>query len=309
MIPVNSVLQVGQFPEIMQMEIDKRLITSKLLDPQGKIPEGGFTAILTRSNTQLPKELFEQIPSVKMVATCGVGYDNLPLDFLKTHGIKASNTPGVLNDAVCELAIGMLFGLLRRIPQAQEFVKSKAWSQMPFTITTTLAGKCVGIAGMGRIGQDLARRLEPFKVKLAYTGPNKKDLAYEYHSNIQSLAKACDILILTCPASPETEKMIDEEVLDALGPTGYLINIARGSVVNEGALLVALQQKKIAGAALDVFENEPNPNLKFLNLDNVLLTPHIGSATSETRQLMTNLAIDNLEAFYNQQPLLTEVVN
>jgi lactate dehydrogenase-like 2-hydroxyacid dehydrogenase len=309
MIPVNSVLQVGQFPEIMQLEIDKRLSTTKLLDPQGNVPDGSFTAILTRSNTQIPQELLEKVPDVKMVATCGVGYDNLPLEYLQAHGIKASNTPGVLNDAVCELAIGMLFGLLRRIPEAQEFVKSTAWSKAPFTITTTLAGKCVGIAGMGRIGQDLAKRLEPFKVKLAYTGPSRKELPYEYYGDIKSLAKACDVLFLACPASPETEKMINAEVLEALGPKGYLINIARGSVVDEAALLVALQQKNIAGAALDVFENEPNPNVGFLNIDNVLLTPHIGSATSETRQLMTNLAIDNLEAFYNQQPLLTEVKN
>jgi lactate dehydrogenase-like 2-hydroxyacid dehydrogenase len=123
------------------------------------------------------------------------------------------------------------------------------------------------------------------------------------------LAKASDVLFLACPATPETEKMINAEVLEALGPQGYLINIARGSVVDEAALLVALQQKWIAGAALDVFENEPNPNPGFLNIDNVLLTPHIGSATSETRQLMTNLAIDNLEAFYNKKPLLTEVKN
>jgi len=309
MIPVNSVLQVGQFPEIMQLEIDKRLSTSKLLNPQDKPPDGNFTAILTRSNTQIPRELLEKIPAVQMVATCGVGYDNLPLDYLQEHGIKASNTPGVLNDAVCELAIGMLFSLLRRIPEAQDFVKSAAWSRAPFTITTTLAGKCVGIAGMGRIGQDLAKRLEPFKVKLAYTGPSQKELPYEYFTDIKSLAKASDILILACPASPETEKMINAEVLEALGPRGYLINIARGSVVDEAALLVALQQKIIAGAALDVFENEPNPNAGFLNIDNVLLTPHIGSATSETRQLMTNLAIDNLEAFYNKKPLLTEVKN
>lgn len=309
MIPVNSVLQVGQFPEIMQMEIDKRLSTTKLLDPQGKAPEGSFTAILTRSNTTIPQELLAQIPSVRMVATCGVGYDNLPLDFLKAKGIKASNTPGVLNDAVCELAIGMLFGLLRRIPEAQEFVKSTAWSKAPFTITTTLAGKRIGIAGMGRIGHDLAKRLEPFKVKLAYTGPTQKELPYEYFPDIQSLAKASDVLFLACPATPETEKMINAEVLEALGSKGYLINIARGSVVDEAALLVALQQKIIAGAALDVFENEPNPNIGFLNIDNVLLTPHIGSATSETRQLMTNLAIDNLEAFYNKKPLLTEVKN
>ena len=309
MIPVNSVLQVGQFPEIMQLEIDKRLSTSKLLNPQDKPPDGNFTAILTRSNTQIPRELLEKIPAVQMVATCGVGYDNLPLDYLQEHGIKASNTPGVLNDAVCELAIGMLFSLLRRIPEAQDFVKSAAWSRAPFTITTTLAGKCVGIAGMGRIGQDLAKRLEPFKVKLAYTGPTQKELPYEYFTDIKSLAKASDILILACPASPETEKMINAEVLEALGPRVYLINIARGSVVDEAALLVALQQKIIAGASLDVFENEPNPNAGFLNIDNVLLTPHIGSATSETRQLMTNLAIDNLEAFYNKKPLLTEVKN
>ncbi|MBU3562077.1 2-hydroxyacid dehydrogenase [Polynucleobacter hallstattensis] len=309
MIPVNSVLQVGQFPEVMQAAIDRRISPVRFPDLNANLPPGSYESILIRSNTQLPAQLLEKLPTVKMVATCGVGYDNLPLDYLKVNGIKASNTPGVLNDAVCELAIGMLFGLLRRIPQAHEFVKSTAWSKGLFTVTTTLAGKQVGIAGMGRIGQDLAKRLEPFKVNLAYTGPTRKELPYEYFSDIQSLAKASDVLFLACPATPETEKMINAEVLEALGPQGYLINIARGSVVDEAALLVALQQKWIAGAALDVFENEPNPNPGFLNIDNVLLTPHIGSATSETRQLMTNLAIDNLEAFYNKKPLLTEVKN
>ena len=309
MIPVNSVLQVGQFPEVMQAAVDRRISPVRFPDLNANLPPGSFESILIRSNTQLPAQLLEKLPTVKMVATCGVGYDNLPLNYLKAHGIKASNTPGVLNDAVCELAIGMLFGLLRRIPQAHEFVKSAAWSKGLFTVTTTLAGKQVGIAGMGRIGQDLAKRLEPFKVNLAYTGPTQKDLPYEYFPDIQSLAKASDVLFLACPATPDTEKMINAEVLKALGPQGYLINIARGSVVDETSLLVALQQKRIAGAALDVFENEPNPNVGFLNIDNVLLTPHIGSATSETRELMTNLAINNLEAFYNQQPLLTEVQN
>jgi lactate dehydrogenase-like 2-hydroxyacid dehydrogenase len=309
MIPVNSVLQVGQFPEVMQAAIDRRISPVRFPDLNANLPPGTYESILIRSNTQLPVQLLEKLHTVKMVATCGVGYDNLPLDYLKANGIKASNTPGVLNDAVCELAIGMLFGLLRRIPQAHEFVKSAAWSKGLFTVTTTLAGKRVGIAGMGRIGQDLAKRLKPFKVNLAYTGPTQKELPYEYFPDIQSLAKTSDVLFLACPATPDTEKMINAEVLKALGPQGYLINIARGSVVDETALLVALQQKRIAGAALDVFENEPNPNMGFLNIDNVLLTPHIGSATSETRQLMTNLAINNLEAFYNQQPLLTEVQN
>ena len=307
MIPVNSVLQVGHFPEIMQAEIDRRFTPIHHLDPKAPPPAGNFEAILIRSNTKLPEELVQQIPSIRMVATCGVGYDNLPLAYLKAQGIKASNTPGVLNDAVCELAIGMMLALLRRLPEAQEYVKSGAWSKAPFRITTTLAGKRVGIAGMGRIGQDLAKRLEPFKVDIAYSGPNKKALPYAYYPDVQALAKACDIVFLACPATPDTDNMINDKVLEALGPSGYLINIARGSVVNEGALLYALQHKKIAGAALDVFENEPNPSHEFLTLDNVLLTPHIGSATSETRIAMTNLAVDNLEAFFKQQPLLTEV--
>jgi lactate dehydrogenase-like 2-hydroxyacid dehydrogenase len=309
MIPVNSVLQVGHFPEIMQAEIDRRFTPIHHPDPQAPAPAGNFQAILVRSNTKLPEALVKQIPSIRMVATCGVGYDNLPLDYLKAQGIKASNTPGVLNDAVCELAIGMMLALLRHIPEAQEYVKSAEWSKGPFRLTTTLAGKRVGISGMGRIGQDLAKRLEPFKVDIAYSGPNKKSLPYAYYSDVQALAKACDILFLACPATPDTNKMINADVLDALGPTGYLINIARGSVVDEPALLYALQHKKIAGAALDVFENEPNPSPAFLTLDNVLLTPHIGSATSETRIAMTNLAVDNLEAFFKQQTLPSEVNN
>jgi lactate dehydrogenase-like 2-hydroxyacid dehydrogenase len=203
----------------------------------------------------------------------------------------------------------MMLGLLRQLPEAQDYVKSAAWSKAPFRLTTTLAGKRVGIAGMGRIGQDLAKRLEPFKVDIAYSGPNPKSLPYTYYPYVQELAKACDVLFLACPATPDTDKMVNSKVLEALGPSGYLINIARGSVVDEDALLYALQHKKIAGAALDVFENEPNPSPAFLSLDNVLLTPHIGSATSETRIAMTNLAIDNLEAFFKQQALPSEVNN
>jgi lactate dehydrogenase-like 2-hydroxyacid dehydrogenase len=309
MIPVNSVLQVGHFPEIMQAEIDRRLVPTPHLDSTAPVPPGDFQAILVRSNTKLSEALVRQLPKLQMVATCGVGYDNLPLSYLKAQGIKASNTPGVLNDAVCELAMGVMLGLMRRIPESEAFVKSKAWSKGLFKITTTLAGKRVGIVGMGRIGQDLAERLLPFKVDIAYSGPSPKALPYTYFNDIKALAKACDVLFLACPATPDTDKMVNQEVLEALGPNGYLINIARGSVVDEAALLYALQHKKIAGAALDVFENEPNPNEAFLNLDNVLLTPHIGSATAETRIAMTNLAIDNLEAFFNQQPLPTEVKN
>lgn len=291
----------------MQAEIDRRLKPVRHPDANTPPPSGRFEAILVRSNTTLPETLIKQIPSIRMVSTCGVGYDNLPLSYLRDHGIQASNTPGVLNDAVCELAIGMLLGLLRCIPDSQEHVKSGAWSKEVFPLTTTLAGKHVGIVGMGRTGQDLARRLEPFKVELAYTGPNPKPVPYTYYKTVLDLAQACDVMFLACPATPETDNLIDAKVLEVLGKSSYLINIARGSVVNEIALLDALQHKSIAGAALDVFNNEPNINPAFLDLDDVLLTPHIGSATLETRIAMTNLAIDNLEAFFKKQPLLTEV--
>ena len=307
MIPVNSVLQVGFFPEIMQAEIDRRLTPTRHADPSAPPPPGNFEAILVRSNTKLPEALVKQIPSVRLVSTCGVGYDNLPLDYLKSKGIKATNTPGVLNDAVCELAIGMMLSLMRRIPESQEHVKSGAWAKGLFQLTTTLAGKKVGIVGMGRIGQDLAKRLEPFKVEIAYSGPNPKPVPYTYYPNIIDLASACDVLFLACPATSDTDNLVNATVLESLGPNAYLINIARGSVINESELLYALQHKRIAGAALDVFNNEPNPNPAFLKLDNVLLTPHIGSATTETRVAMTKLAVDNLEAFFKQQPLLSEV--
>ena len=309
MIPVNSVLQVGHFPELMQAEINRRFTPIYHLDPQAPAPAGQFEAILVRSNTKLPEALVKQIPSIRMVATCGVGYDNLPLAYLKERGIKATNTPGVLNDAVCELAIGMMLGLLRRIPESEAFVKSGAWSKTPFKLATTLAGKNVGIVGMGRIGQDLAKRLEPFKVEIAYSGPSPKQVPYTYYRDLKDLARNSNVLFLACPANSDTDNMVNAEVLDALGPSAFLINIARGSVVDEEALLYALQHKKIAGAALDVFKNEPNPNPAFLRLDNVLLTPHIGSATTETRIAMTNLAVDNLEAFFAQQPLPSEVPN
>ena len=167
--------------------------------------------------------------------------------------------------------------------------------------------KTIGIVGMGRIGQDLAARLIPFKVKIAYHGPRDKELPFAFVPSLIDLAKQSDVLILCCPGGKETEKIVNSEVLNALGPSSYLINVARGSVVNEADLIQALQSHQIAGAALDVFENEPNPNPLFLEFSNVLLTPHIGSATQETRQAMTNLAIDNLDAFFNHKPLLTPI--
>ncbi len=310
MIPANTVLQVGPFSGPMQAEIDRRLPNGsygKLLNAQDNPPTGAYRAILTRSPTIIPISLLEQLPNLEIIANCGVGYDNLALEYLQQRNIVATNTPGVLNDAVCELAVGLLLSLMRHIPAAEQYLRSGTWAKGSYPLTSSLAGKRVGIVGLGRIALDLVARLTPFKVRISYTGPNKKNVPYTYYSDIVSLAANCDVLIMLCPAGPSTTKIANAAVFHALGPTGYFINIARGSVLDEAALLHALENKLIAGAALDVFENEPHPNPEFFKLNNVLLTPHMASGTNETRIAMTNLTLDNLDAFFQQQPLLTPI--
>lgn len=298
---MNSILQTAQWPAAMQAEIDSRLTTLKEPSPE-------VTGILTRSNAKLAPELIRSLPNLKVIATCGVGYDGIPLDLCRSRGIAVSNTPGVLNDAVCELAIGLLLSLLRRLPHAHEFAKEGRWTEAAFPLTRSLSGKRIGIVGMGRIGQDLAMRLLPFKVDIAYTGPSRKDLPYLFESSVIDLARKVDILILTCPGGSDTDGLVNASVLEALGPKGYLVNMARGSVVNEPDLIHALQTSSIAGAALDVFADEPNIPEALRRAENVVLSPHVGSATEETRIAMTRLAVDNLLAFYASGRLLTPVL-
>ena len=301
MIPPKSILQLGQFPAAMQAEISATLETVTQPSPD-------IEGILTRSNHTVDPALIASLPKLKIIATCGVGYDGIPLDLAKARGIRVTNTPGVLNDAVCELAVGLLLGLLRKLPAADRFVRQGSWEKGLFPLTRSLAGKRVGIVGMGRIGQELADRLLPFKVSIAYTGPHQKPLPYRFYSTPQTLAQESDILILTCPGGPDTDQMIDRSVFEALGPNGLLLNLARGSVVHEPDLIQALQTNTIAGAALDVFANEPFVPDSLRTMDNVLLTPHVGSATEETRIAMTRLAVDNLKSFFAESKLLNPVL-
>ena len=298
--PLPTILQVGEFPGAMQAEIDATLVTTKTVSTS-------VQGILTRSNCKIDPTLLEQLPALKVISTCGVGFDGIPLDLTRSKGIVVSNTPGVLNDAVCELTIGMLLGLLRRIHAADRFVKEGHWEKGLFPLTRSLSGSRIGIVGMGRIGQELAERLICFKTAIAYCGPRPKPVPFEYVSSIQALARQSDILILTCPGGPETDRLVNADVLAALGPRGILVNMARGSVVDQNALIQALNDGIIAGAALDVFEDEPRVPQTLRSRDNVLLTPHVGSATEETRVAMTRLAVDNLKAFFQTGQLLTPV--
>ena len=305
---MHDLLQTGTFPALAQQLIDSefRCHTLDELERDDAL-RNSVRGIITRSNFAVPKEVIARLPNLGIIATCGVGYDLIPLDVAAERGIVVTNTPEVLNSAVAELCIGMLFAMLRRLPEADRFVRSGAWKNKAFPMATNLAGKRVGIVGLGRIGKEIARRLEPFGVTLSYFGRTDQKLQWHFEPDLHALARASDVLILTSPGGDATARMIDASVLEALGPDGFLLNIARGSVVDEPALIDALARRSIGGAALDVFDNETDIDPRFFALDNVVLTPHIGSATNETRLAMARLTLDNLHRFFESGTVLTPV--
>jgi lactate dehydrogenase-like 2-hydroxyacid dehydrogenase len=309
---MKTVLQIGGFaPEIQaQLDAEFRCLDLADLDREPGLADT-VSAIVTRSNQDVPADVVRRLPALEIIATCGVGYDLIPRALAAERGIVVANTPDVLNAAVAELCIGSLLALLRRLPQADRFVRDGRWKATAFPLATSLAGKHVGIVGMGRIGKEIARKLEMFGVALAYHGRTDQRLAWRYEADLEALARDCDILILCAPGGADTHHLVDARVLDALGPDGYLVNVARGSLVDEQALLAALEAGGtaggIAGAALDVFDNEPDIDPRFLLLDNVLLTPHLGSATHETRAAMAQLMLDNVRSWFRSGRALTPV--
>lgn len=304
----HDVLQIGTFPDEMQRLVDAEFRVHDVTGIDGNAAlRQSIRAIITRSNFTVPAELVDRLPNLGIISTCGVGYDLIPVEKARARGIVVTHTPDVLNAAVTELTIGLLFALLRRIPQSDRFVRSGAWKSSAFPLATSLAGRRIGIVGLGRIGKSIASCLEPFGVIIAYCGRNDQQLPWCYFRDAVALARASDILIVVAPATAQTIGMIDASVLDALGPHGFLVNVARGSLIDEPALIDALSRGTIAGAALDVFNNEPDIDPRFLSLDNVVLTPHVGSATTDTRVAMARLTLDNLHAFFRGAEVPTPV--
>ncbi|SUZ61617.1 uncharacterized protein METZ01_LOCUS14471, partial [marine metagenome] len=222
-------------------------------------------------------------------------------------GIKVTNTPGVLNDAVADIAIALILTTMRNIINAEKFVRNSSWEKGPFPPSRSLAGKTLGIVGLGRIGDAIVHRALPFKMKIAYHNRSTKNLPYTYYPSILELADNSDILLCVLPGGEGTRQIIDGQVLQALGPEGIFINVGRGTSVDEKALMAALADGSIAGAGLDVLANEPHVPEPLRKMDNVVLLPHIGSATFETRAEMGDLLINNLEAYFSSKPLLSEV--
>jgi len=303
-----ATLQIGVFPTEHQAVIDGELDCHTEQDIRhDAVLKERIQAILMRSNYTVPITLLDELPNLKVISTSGVGHDGIPLAQAQARGIVVTNTPGVLDAAVSELAVGLLLALLRKLPGADSFVRAGHWRQGIFTLGSSLAGKTVGIVGLGRIGLGIARRLEGFDVKIAYTGGNSKSVPYRYTPDILQLAAESDILILSCPGGEKTHHLVNAAVLERLGPKGFLVNVARGTVVDEAALLAALEQKTLRGAAMDVFEKEPLENSRLTQMDNVILTPHMGSATEETRRIMLRLALDNIHNVLNGKAALTPV--
>ena len=258
---------------------------------------GEVRALVTGANVGVPGELLGRFPALGLIAIFGVGFDKVDVAEARRRGIRVSNTPDVLTDDVADLALALTIALLRELPAAERHVKSGAWGAGPLPLGRSASGRRMGIIGLGRIGKAIAARMAVLG-PVAYTGSRAQAVPYAYVPSVIELARTSSILIVAASPNAANHHLVGREVLDALGPRGYLINVARGSLVDEAELTAALAQRRIAGAALDVFEEEPavSPVLRALN--NVVLTPHIGSATYEAREAMGRLVLANLDAFF-----------
>lgn len=268
-----------------------------------------ITAVAYKGHHAFGATEMSLLPNVGVVANYGVGYDAIDVKEASARGIKVSNTPGVLNDDVADLAVAMLIMQGREMEQASAWARSGKWAEQGENrLNRKVSGGRVGIVGLGRIGREIADRLAAFKMDVHYwSRTEKKTPGWTHHADPVGLASAVDYLIVALVGGPDTEKFVSKEVIEALGPRGVVVNISRGSTVDEGALLDALESGAIAGAALDVFLNEPNIDARFYDLDNVVIQPHQGSGTVETRAAMAKLQRDNVLAFLSGKDLLTPV--
>ena len=254
-------------------------------------------------------KMMDALPKLEIIANFGVGVDQINLDDAKARNIIVTNTPDVLNECVADTAMALVLNTLRKLPQCEAYLRAGKWAASgPYPLATSLGGKTLGILGLGRIGEAIAKRAMACGMKIRYHNRNRKDVPYPYDPDPVTLAKNSDVLMIVTPGGATTSKLVNASVLDAVGPQGYVVNIARGSVIDEPVLLRYLQEKKIAGAGLDVFAEEPRVPPEFFTLDNAVLFPHVGSATQETRKAMGDLQIENLRRHFAGKPVLSRVV-
>jgi lactate dehydrogenase-like 2-hydroxyacid dehydrogenase len=303
----KDIMLVSSVPTFMMNELQQDYVLhdhAHILDPEAFTKVTAFVGV--GSTAKVDRKLLAMFPNVKMISIFGVGYDGIDVAAALERGVRVTHTPDVLTDDVADLALGLLLSIGRRIPQSDKFVRNGDWVNEPFAMTHKVTGTRLGVVGLGRIGQAIAKRAAAFDMSIAYTGRRAKTNApFRFYPTAQELASNSDYLVVAVPGGADTQNMINASVLKALGSKGFVINIARGSVIDQTALIQALKDKSIAGAGLDVFWDEPKIDPQLFKLHNVVMTPHIGSNTHETRRAMADLALANLKAFFDAQPLLT----
>jgi lactate dehydrogenase-like 2-hydroxyacid dehydrogenase len=257
--------------------------------------------------TVTPTTLLDALPALEIISVFGVGYDGVPTAYCRGRDIKVTNTPDVLTDDVADVAVALILMTSRRFIESNRLVREGQWPHRSPPLATKLAGRSVGIVGLGRIGKAIAKRVEAMGMRVAYTGRRPQDVPYRYVQDLAALASEVDFLVVACPGGSATRHLIDGRILAALGAKGTLVNIARGSIVDESALVAALEKGTIKSAGLDVFENEPHVPETLRTMDNVVLLPHVGSATRETRQAMADLCKANLDTWFAKRKTLTLV--
>ncbi|WP_421699837.1 2-hydroxyacid dehydrogenase [Ancylobacter sp.] len=313
-----DLLQTGPMMGMIEAQLNEHFTVHRLdaPDAEATLAEVGprIRAVATGVGStgggarRVTEALMARLPALEIVANFGVGYDSVDAEAAGRRGVVVTNTPGVLDDEVADLTIGLLLATIRQIPQAERHLREGKWPSGGFPLTATLRDRTLGIVGMGRIGRAIARRLEGFGRPIAYHSRRPvADVPYTHYPELVALARDVDALIVIVPGGPETDRMINAEVLAALGPKGVLINVARGSVVDEPALVKALEEGTIAAAGLDVFANEPHVPEALIGRENVVLLPHVASATHVTRNAMGQLVVDNLLAWAAGKPVLTPV--
>lgn len=308
-----QVVQIASMGAEVDAELARRYSVLPLwdeADPQERLAEApGATVLITSVRRGLRREWIDRLPNLAAACSWGVGYETLDVAAAQERGIVLSNTPHVLDDCVADLAWALMFSTARCTSVGDRYVKSGQWTTIgAFPLSTRVWGKRLGVVGLGRIGAAIARRGNGFDMQVRYHNRSERpDAPYQYEASLLELARWADFLVLACPGGPETRHIVNRDVIRALGPKGILVNIARGSVVDEAAMVEALQQGELGGAGLDVVANEPNVPLALLDMDNVSLMPHVGSATRETRADMARLVMENAASFLENGCLMTPI--
>jgi hydroxypyruvate reductase len=277
-------------------------------DPTHSVP-ADLTAIVTDGRHGASASVIQSLAKLRLIACHGVGVDAIDLDIARRRGVAVTTTPDVLTDDVADLAVALMLAVSRQIARGDAYARSGRWGRDAFPLGRRVSGKTAGIVGLGRIGRAVASRLTAFNMRVAYASRRRTTDSYEYFDDLSALARHVQYLIVTAPGGAATLGIISKEVLEALGPDGVLINVARGSVVDESALVEALLNDRLAGAGLDVFANEPSIPEALKTMPNVVLEPHQGSATVESRAAMTALVMDNLAAHFAGKPLISPLAS